>query len=91
MRGRATSCLPSGSTTKREAPLATVTDLFIEPGHRRQGYGRGALRFVTETCRALGVRGIELQVETHNAAGQALYRGFGFREHTRIPMFLSLT
>ena len=72
-------------------PLATVTDLFIEPAHRRRGYGRAALRFVTETCRALGVRGIELQVETHNAAGQALYRGFGFQAQPRIAMFLPLT
>ena len=72
-------------------PLATVTDLFIEPTHRRRGYGRAALRFVTETCQALGVRGIELQVETHNAAGQALYRSFGFRAQTRLPMFLPLS
>ena len=71
-------------------PLATVTDLFIEPGHRRQGYGRAALRFVAETCRALGIRGLELQVETHNTAGQALYRSFGFHAQTRIPMFLPL-
>ncbi len=71
-------------------PLATVTDLFIEPTHRRRGYGRTALAFVAETCRALGVCGLELQVETHNAAGQALYRSFGFYAQTRIAMFLPL-
>ena len=71
--------------------LATVTDLFVEPTHRQKGLGRAALTFVAETCRTLGVRGLELQVETHNAAGQALYRSFGFRAHTRIPMFLPLT
>lgn len=70
--------------------LATVTDLFVEAMHRRRGYGRAALRFVAETCRALGVRGLELQVETHNAAGQALYRSFGFHAQTRIAMFLPL-
>ena len=70
--------------------LATVTDLFVEPGHRRRGHARAILRFVSETCRSLGVRGLELQVETHNSAGQALYRGFGFRGHPRIPMFLPL-
>ena len=71
-------------------PLATVTDLFIEPTHRRRGYGRATLRFVAQTCLSLGVRGLELQVETHNAAGQALYRSFGFYAQTRIAMFLPL-
>lgn len=71
-------------------PLATVTDLFIEPTHRRRGYARAALEFVAQTCRALGVRGLELQVETHNAAGQALYRRAGFQAHARLPMFLPL-
>ncbi len=71
-------------------PLATVTDLFIEPAHRRRGYGRAALKFVARTCLGLGVRGLELQVETHNAAGQALYRSFGFYAQTRIAMFLPL-
>lgn len=71
-------------------PLATVTDLFVAPGYRRRGWGRATLRFVAETCRALGVRGLELQVETHNVVGQALYRSFGFRAHPRVPMFLPL-
>lgn len=71
-------------------PLATVTDLFVAPSHRRRGYARAALAFVAETCRELGVRGLELQVETHNAAGQALYRSFGFYAQTRIAMFLPL-
>ena len=70
--------------------LATVTDLFVEPDCRRRGHGRAALNFVTETCRALGVRGLELQVEAHNTAGRTLYRKFGFRAHDRIPMFLPL-
>ena len=72
-------------------PLATVTDLFVERTHRRRGYARATLAFVAETCRASGVRGLELQVETHNAAGQALYENCGFRRQPRIPMFLPLS
>ncbi len=71
-------------------PLVTVTDLFVDPAFRRRGLASAALRFVAETSRGLGVRGVELQVETHNVAGQALYRGFGFRPHPRVPMFLPL-
>ena len=70
--------------------LATVTDLFIEHPFRRRGFGRAALGFVAETCRSLGANGLELQVETHNVAGQALYRSFGFRAQSRIAMFLPL-
>ena len=71
-------------------PLATVTDLFVEPTHRRRGFARAALGFMAATCRALGVRGLELQVERHNTAGQALYRSVGFAGHDRLPLFLRL-
>ena len=71
-------------------PLATVTDLFVEPTHRRRGYGRAALRFVAETCRARGVCGLELQHERRNVAAGALYRSFGFQAHDRVAMFLPL-
>ena len=70
--------------------LATVTDLFIEPAYRRRGLARAALRFATETCSALGVRALELQVENHNAAGRALYAGSGFEALDRTPMLLRL-
>ncbi len=71
--------------------LATVTDLFVEPTHRRRGFARAALTFVATTCRALGILQLELQVETHNDAGRSLYASFGFRPHPRIPMFLPLS
>lgn len=71
-------------------PLATVTDLFVEPSHRRRGLARAALQFVAGTCRALGVRSLELQPEKHNVAGGALYEAFGFQKRDRVPMFLPL-
>ena len=71
-------------------PLATITDLFVEPSHRREGMGKAALAFVAETCRQLGVLSLELQPKRLNFGGQALYRSFGFRESERVSMFLSL-
>ena len=71
--------------------LAIVTDLFVEPVYRRRGLAKAALQFVAETCQTLGVRSLELQPEGHNAAGQALYRSFGFRARERLPMFLPLS
>ena len=69
---------------------AVVTDLFIEPTYRRRGLAKAALQFAVETCCEIGIRSLELQPEAHNAAGQALYRSFGFQSRDRVPMFLPL-
>jgi ribosomal protein S18 acetylase RimI-like enzyme len=66
--------------------LATVTDLFLAPQHRRKGLGRRTLEFVAEFCRASGVRALQLQVERDNLEAQALYKSFGFQAADRIPM-----
>jgi ribosomal protein S18 acetylase RimI-like enzyme len=70
--------------------LATVTDLFLAPEHRRKGHGRRTLEFVVEFCRASGVRALQLQVERDNAEAQALYKSFGFQAADRIPMLKRL-
>jgi ribosomal protein S18 acetylase RimI-like enzyme len=66
--------------------LATITDLYLEPSHRRQGLGGKILDHVEAFCRSIGLRGLELQVETDNAEARALYDKFGFQPADRIPM-----
>jgi ribosomal protein S18 acetylase RimI-like enzyme len=66
--------------------LATITDLYLEPGHRRQGLGGQVLHQVEAFCRSLGLRGLELQVEQDNTEARALYKKFGFHPAERIPM-----
>lgn len=66
--------------------LALITDLYLEPGHRRQGIGRRVLEHIEVYCRNNGLRGLELQVETRNTAARALYARFGFEAADRIPM-----
>jgi ribosomal protein S18 acetylase RimI-like enzyme len=66
--------------------LATITDLYLEPGHRGRGIGGKVLQHVEAFCRSLGLRGLELQVETDNAEARALYKKFGFQPADRIPM-----
>ena len=66
--------------------LATITDLYLEPGHRRQGLGGKILDHVEAFCRSLGLRGLELQVECDNVEARALYKRFGFQSAYRIPM-----
>ncbi|HXD01603.1 MAG TPA: GNAT family N-acetyltransferase [Verrucomicrobiae bacterium] len=66
--------------------LATITDLYLDPGHRRQGLGGKVLQHVETFCRSIGLRGLELQVESDNTEARALYTKFGFRPADRIPM-----
>jgi ribosomal protein S18 acetylase RimI-like enzyme len=66
--------------------IGIITDLYLEPGHRRKGYGRKALTYVEDFCRALGLRALELLVERDNVEAQALYKSFGFHAYDRFPM-----
>src|SRR5262245_54000078 len=65
--------------------LAGLTDLYIEPSHRRKGIGRKALAQVEEFCRSCGVRAIELQVTRKNISVLDFYRGVGFESFDRVP------
>jgi diamine N-acetyltransferase len=66
--------------------IATITDFYLEPRFRRGGLGAQTLAFVANQCRALGVKSLELQVEEDNLPAQALYRKFGFKRLSRLPM-----
>src|SRR5271169_1547527 len=39
--------------------LATITDLFLTPSHRRKGAGTAIVHHVEEFCRATGLCGLE--------------------------------
>jgi ribosomal protein S18 acetylase RimI-like enzyme len=65
---------------------ATVTDLYIIDGYRRLGLGSKILHFVEETCKELGIKALELQVERKNVAAQTFYCKLGFERHDRIPL-----
>jgi diamine N-acetyltransferase len=62
---------------------AFVDEIFVEDAARGRGVGRAALRSVVAEARRLGVRALHLEVETANAAGQALYRSEGFAGNER--------
>jgi GNAT superfamily N-acetyltransferase len=66
--------------------MATVTDLYLEPRHRRKGLGRKTLEHVAVFCRRAGVRGLELQAERDNTEARAFYKRCGFVATDRIPM-----
>jgi ribosomal protein S18 acetylase RimI-like enzyme len=66
--------------------VATITDLYLEPPQRGEGFGRRALAHVERFCRDAGFPALELQVERHNLRAARLYRSFGFERLDRIPM-----
>jgi ribosomal protein S18 acetylase RimI-like enzyme len=66
--------------------IGIITDLYLEPGHRRKGFGRKALSHAEDFSRAMGLRALELLVERDNVEAQALYKSFGFRPYDRFPM-----
>jgi GNAT superfamily N-acetyltransferase len=66
--------------------LGTVTDLYLEPGCRGQGFGRRTLDHVEDFCRASGIQALTLQPERYNAEALAFYQSLGFVVHDRIPM-----
>jgi ribosomal protein S18 acetylase RimI-like enzyme len=57
---------------------AFVDEIFVEAPARGRGVGRAALRALIREAERLGVRALHLEVESGNAAGQALYRSEGF-------------
>lgn len=65
---------------------AIVDELYIREGHRGQGVGTRALQFVQDTCPALGVQALHLEVDRKNTTAQRLYRKVGFEDHDRYLM-----
>ena len=65
--------------------VATVTEFYLKPPHRRKGVGTRTLTFIEETLRALGIGAFELQAEQRNGNALAFYRSFGMEAHARVP------
>ena len=62
---------------------AFIDELFIAPSHRGRGLGRRTIAFLDETCRALDVGALHLEVERVNTPAQELYLRTGFEGHDR--------
>ena len=62
---------------------AFVDELFLRESYRGRGWGRGALAFVEQACRELGVHALHLEVERENTGAQVVYRKFGFEDQDR--------
>lgn len=58
---------------------AHILNLCVAPSQRRRGLAQFLLKHLAMVARAAAVGLVLLEVRKSNAAGQALYTGFGFR------------
>jgi ribosomal protein S18 acetylase RimI-like enzyme len=55
-----------------------LAELYVEPGQRRRGFGRGLLEASVAEARKRGAKWIELGTEDTDVAARALYESMGF-------------
>jgi ribosomal protein S18 acetylase RimI-like enzyme len=65
---------------------AFIDELYIDPAHRRRGFGRQAVAFVEQKAREMGVRAVHLEVDRGNDPALELYRRTGYVDHARFLM-----
>ena len=65
--------------------FASIEDLYVRPGARRQGIGRALLEAVEKRCASRGVSYVEAEVEDDQAA--AFYSALGYKEEPGVRVF----
>lgn len=68
------------------APVAEVTEMYVEEAFRRQGCASAMLRALEELLARQGVDEIHLLTGTANTAAQAAYERAGFRRKNEAYM-----
>lgn len=70
-----------------KAPVAEVTEMYVDKAYRRQGCALGMLAFLEKYLRSRwGVDEIHLLTGTTNFAAQSAYKKSGFRVHNEAYM-----
>jgi ribosomal protein S18 acetylase RimI-like enzyme len=70
---------------------AFIWGMYVAPEHRRKGVGRSLLaQAVQHASQSLGVRVLNLSVNTQNKAAVALYKAMGFQIYGTEPEFVVL-
>jgi ribosomal protein S18 acetylase RimI-like enzyme len=67
-------------------PDAFLTEIFVDPGARRNRLGARLLAATARLLRAAGAAAVTLLVRPENAGARELYVRNGFRELSRLPM-----
>jgi ribosomal protein S18 acetylase RimI-like enzyme len=62
------------------AQVGFISDVYVDPAHRRTGLGRQLVSTATEWFQSLGITRLELQVIVNNPAARKLYKDLGWSE-----------
>lgn len=84
------ACLRTMSSVCYPHPWAELTELYVQPSHRRCGIGRALVQEAERVARAQGAVEMHLLAGAENAAGQALYRALGYQAQPRISLWKRL-
>ena len=61
--------------------------LAVDPNWRRQGIGRGLLKWLEDSCRVAGIPEIHLEVRADNTPALRFYNALGFTPARTIPAY----
>lgn len=79
------ACWISRNTSLMETPdfsaYGYVSDIFVDPKHRRRGVGTTLLQAAERHLSSSGVRRLRLNVLAANTSAQAAYRRYGFEPY----------
>jgi ribosomal protein S18 acetylase RimI-like enzyme len=71
-------------------PHGHISDLYVDPAYRANGFGQGLLRAMIERLQAMGAQRVRIAALSANAAAIRLYRRLGFQPFS-IALDLDLT
>ena len=63
-------------------PYAELTELVVDPAHRRRGIGQALVRQIEEKARKAGADSLHINTAEHNRDAQAFYQALGYRSFT---------
>lgn len=73
-------------------PAWLVSDLYVMPAARRDGYGEALMNAARAHAEASGACGLQLETAKTNRAGQSLYERLGYRRDEKFfTYWLDLT
>lgn len=65
--------------------FASIEDLYVHPGSRREGVGGALLQAADDRCRSRGISYLEAQVEENDA--ETLYAASGYEPEPDVRVF----
>jgi ribosomal protein S18 acetylase RimI-like enzyme len=65
-----------------------LNDLFVEPTHRKKGFGAALIDAATTYSKSNGAKFVQLETAVDNYTARELYKAVGFVEHEADKEFL---